>query len=674
MRILSFLPKELSEYIESYFSSKKQSITSKKNDIVYKNFSLNQLNPIEISEFSPDIILILSEFPNTTENLFGYHIAQEIFNFLGTPSIAPYIQFISFFSRKDLYTKSDGSWKQFYVKSFPHIELPFNDSTSLKSGSFSRQKWNYLRNYALKEYGILDILIHDINDDFDLEVTTSTLNKYILRLKAIKDKIGIKLTKTIDEIENSWDSINPEIELNKIMHFLRERLEEINDPQNTLAVRPNRPKVLLLEDNISHSKRFKEKFSPVYDIIEFTDGEEAIEELNENRATLYSAILIDLQLLDADNLFWQDVQGIDVIEHVKERYPHLATRIITGLTTTGVKELTHGLNIKNDEIILKRNLDYFFEPASFQIFINKLDNDININSVFAKMWGPDLNVWADYGRQQNNPGGRLKRFYYEFLITDKDEFKSFIEELHHYFGELIESQSDNLIPTTFPKKEYRVNMKEHYGEQELKNILRTLLLHRLFWLHHLYQGEGSAIYNVNEVDGQYFEKPCFAFLPKPTNDKRHSNYGPVIGFSIGIRNDKEYEFIFNQLFPEEIEWLKINKPNTDIDFKNKFKYLSETYYDMLVELNAHKHNRKYAHPHAFDFKEYPITSFPESLDNFSNLLSLILKNESKKRNTYIQRTNLTEILHEFKVNAPDEYQNLPQSTIKNIERIINLLV
>jgi CheY-like chemotaxis protein len=638
----------------------------------------SEFNDWEFNIFPPDQIFILTVL-NWKENrntFSGYEIAIELFEKVPEAHVAN-IQFISFFNRELLLKENlNQGMANTFIKSFPHHSI-FNLKPSFKL--FSYAKWNYLKKYALTEYGILDKILHDIpsilkSENSELLVQTS---KFSNRLIAIKNIIGGRINIVCEKYNGTLDK-NPQnaIEfVNTLVPLIKDRIIELTPKKNKdygLAKKV-RPKVLLLEDDKNTLMELAGYLKNFFEVVDFENGSEVLEELEIGGGT-YSAIICDLELLNSTKLFDQEVQGIEVLEYAERNCPHIVRKVITGLPRKGVLELLPKMSY--EDVIFKSLIQNFGMDELLYEFVTKLETDIKKYSVLLRLIGPDNRFWGDYTRQ-GGEGGRFKRYYYELLIEDPNAFETMWGIVYQILDSYINNEEIQ-IPSSFGKEEDSTSIFADNDPDKKRAFLQQILIHRLVMIYE-FKNDETVVYKDNyNKDSSYYHKNIW-HSSLPENPKRYSGF---LGFSfkslsptIPTSEDDKITFtlFYNQLFEKEIKWIKANtsiKESRITIFYNEHEDLCRVVDQILWSI--HEDNRtgkiqlKNKYPNSLKENVFDID------ENYAVSILDPLSRESKVTNRSRLRNNIYELLSDFTYNESDEnHSNEFIKLPKKIKILIN---
>jgi len=624
-------------------------------EVIDNAISFDKFN---IDEFKPDMVWLLVELMwEDNKYMDGYERALQLMQTNYAKKNTIQITFFSILSRKYLYHKTSGLLNIF-PKSFIHNSILKDDST-LKLSSFTTERWKYIRKYGLSLSGIIDKIIHDYGDilRFENDINEKEIRRLLFALTNISDLLPDTVNDLVKKItENNFTDFRNQlfISLSSIISFSSSNSLKAttNSPQSSW-----KPALLLVEDDNKFAKLLISELSDSFEIKHFDNASAAIQELKK-QSLLYNGLICDLELLTQEG-YEQDFQGIDVIQFTQRYYPHIEINVLTNMPKSGIKDLLP--NITSKQIRYKSTFKSYPKQEWIE-YISFLQDELKQKARIKYLQGPTGSIWENVSNQ-DNIGGGLKSFYYQMKINNKKEFSSFWKDIKLSFNNVMEN--DERILVSFGRTEDRNNIVYSKNNKKILLILKTHLLHRLFWLNKLYNEKGISYYSIDSSDLRFFEKE-FGFFNKTTAkvDKRHNAYAQLVGFSIHKEKDKSYKFIFKSLFPEEITWLRKNANINKFDFENEFPALINIYHTILKIIDE-------AGPHAFIKSKYPSPHYPNKMDEITNIIEN-LSNEVSKRSSFESRNKILNLLLEFKENSTTEYNKLDGVIKSNIEVIIKL--
>jgi CheY-like chemotaxis protein len=314
----------------------------------------DQLTEYLKSNIIPDHVFILVELYWETKDFYGYDVALRLLKKIDVKNKAkaPNIQFISLlYNRDELFALTSGVHRCF-VKSFKHYLI--QDKISIPNDDFPINYWRYLRGYALEESGILDDIVHKylnrISSD-NIEENNRKSLQITNELTSVIDICGDRIKGLIEQFSKNPKEQNDF--LKKIKELLQERILELNPEKAKVKFeqRKSKKNLIIVEDDLSQLEQLKKLFEEYFTIFDFVDGSEALTKL-KSYGLIVDVLITDLELLVPNKSYLQDVQGIHLINYVKEREPHIAVRVITGKGRLGVTQMLP--EMKESDILYKR--------------------------------------------------------------------------------------------------------------------------------------------------------------------------------------------------------------------------------------------------------------------------------------------------------------------------------
>ncbi len=629
----TYSEKLLGTTFSSFYGDKKANLLIVKDEDSFQKLDLEKVKPKHI--------WILVELGWPENDLYGgYDVALKLIDSDYAKQTPLQITFFSFLSREYLFNNVLG-FLNIFPKAFVHNRLR---QPVLQTTHFSAQKWKYTRKYGFTKSGIIDKLHHDFDDLLKFDKKNDDperIQEFLIKLSNISDLLT-------PEINEMVQSINPanyhghRLKLNSKLTSLIQDLNkyrEVTTPKKTAW----KPHVLFVEDNKLFAETLMKELSALFNINHYNNGEEALEHLKKN-GPLYDGLICDLELLDPKG-YDQNIQGIDIVHYVQRFLPHIEINIITNIPKSGIKDILD--NFLSKDIRYKSTFKKYPE-SEWKEYAAHLLSQLKNRARTKYLTGPNTSIWSNVSNQNKNGGG-LKTYYYNLKINYTDKFETLWKEIDYTFEEVMNRHEK--IPTSFGRTKDRTELSSSVNSKT-SNLLKNIILHRRFWLKMLYDKSGYASYNVNPKDVVFFDK-VFAFFQKTTakSDKRHSSYASVLGFSIFKEGTEKYKFVFNTLFPEEIQWLKTTVGIQTLDFSNEFSYLANhTFVNIL-------HVIKQGNPQAFQVGKYPDPFVPKNMKDVEKLV-LLLEEENSKRRIYRDREEVVNIIYDLKYNATEEFNKL----------------
>jgi CheY-like chemotaxis protein len=512
------------------------------------------------------VILVELEWDNPVSQFYGYGVAKELMN---SPNRLTKFNllFISTFSREILY-KINKSSSRVFVKSFQHKSI--DQSFSFKKSQvvpISEKKFDYLRRYCLTETGILEKLEHDLRPGKNL--SGSQIEDLILQMNANADLLGLKITGVLNESNPS----NFQSKRVLLYEHLVYRIKEVAKNKNLVSDAETntsgcwKPLMLLIEDDDKQRAQMEIVFKPYFTVAPASNGDEALKYLKKNHEQI-SVVLCDMELLDKTYLE-DDIQGIDIIEYIKENHFHIVLKVISHLPRRGLNMMLGDILKASDllykSMLLDGNADFISDLA------REIQNEVDLRRTIQKLRGPSNTLWGNFSRQ-GGPGGKLKQFYYELRNNYPIEFTQMWEEVDIIIQGVVSGKDK--IKSKFPTVEKRNEIAKMPLQNSIRH-LKELLVNRLFWIRVLYSGSQEESVKFADYK-KYFEN---GFLLFSTDNKRFSQYASLTGFSIRQSSIGEHIFVFNQFLEEEFS--RVKAFDSDLVFDPTNSFLIDDIYDIL---------------------------------------------------------------------------------------------
>lgn len=536
---------------ETIFLTKK--IDEEKNKTIS---SFSEFNKFLKNKFQVENVVALVELDwnMPIAKFYGYEVARELMNSPNRLSKFNLL-FITTFTRTLLYDINNNS-NRVFTKCFQH--KPIDDLfeiEKLQVATISERKFDYLRRYCLTETGILEKLEHDLRPGKNL--SSPQIEDLIRQMKANGDLLGVRVMNLLIET-NAENFQNKRFLIYENLVF---RIKEVLK-SNHVVLNDNskdiwKPFMLIIEDDIDQQIQIGKSFSSYFRIEPFNNGFAALDRLHK-ASDQVSVVICDMELLD-EYLLDNDIQGIDVIEHIKELHPHIVLKVVSHLPRRGLNMMLGDILKASDllykSMLIDGNADYIADLA------REIQGEIDLRRTFQRLRGPESALWSNITKQ-GNEGGRLKQFYYEYRNSEPDEFKEMWDEIDEEVRYVLSKKSK--ISTRFGSTDDR--KVEKLSRNKVHNFLKELLINRLFWIKRLYTGQKGENVNFDDYK-EYFIKD---FLLFKKDSKRFSNYATVTGFNFKQKPDGSYKFIFNEFLEEELD----RKPSSnssstkDLDIEN----------------------------------------------------------------------------------------------------------
>lgn len=556
------------------------------------------------SELVPDHIFILVELYWEKKNFHGYNIALKIIKEMVVINKAPNIHFISILYNRNELLKHTNGLQSCFVKSFIHYSI--QEDFEININACSVRKWNFLTKFVLTESGQLRQIYHDINN------REKVIQEDILSIQNFSDIISENI-KTI--IDKDLSAIN----FLELSYLLKQRADELDELKREHSAVKKEYKILIIDDDKHWNRRLRDIFLIHFtNVITFTKGTDTLTYL-KNEGSFTDAIFIDLNLLDGP--FKQVVWGIDVFDYVLQHYPHIAVRIITGLSSTGIDFL---FPKEKPKVLYKRNLSIVDDA-----YCDDIINDIKQRNILRKLKGPKTAIWS-------KDKGDLLRYFYKI---NQNKRKSIWENVY-----LLSMDLDNNREFISPRFQstYVKDQLRKGKENEIEEFLITILSHRLFWLNKFYSQGGYTVIDVSKLSS---EKEMALYKNRFYFNDNYRTYAGFLGFQItkkkNIHDESEYYLKFDDLFLEESDFLNM--------ILNNSKGIEHTH---LADMCCDIHLIFYKEPY------YPFT-IKEVYDIFLSLTKLQISEPTKEK--------IKECCRDFIQNATDEFNQLP-SELKELIR------
>ena len=493
----------------------------------------------------------------------GYDIANDLIYYKLPDSSIAHLRFISTKSRSELRVLTSTSVKHLpYVKSFLHLQWPIQQ---LEPFYFSRQRYNYLRNYCLTTTGQLDQILHDLQK-YVGNPDNPPLEEEIKHVIVMGEFLtGADAHDTAQEIAGilkfPLSSQDQEIIRGKLINLIKQ-LEKKRDEKQEANIIQLPYRAMLVEDNAAEGKLLKELLSPYFLGVDlFHNGEKAKEALSQNSKThAYQALFVDMELLEDG--FDQPVMGVDLLEFCETSAHEIATRVISALPRRALSVLLS----KPVEHILHKNKTGSILSASdhlSQVF-KTLKNEIEVRKKYINRPGP---VNGPFGEDQRTRQPKvMKNLYYKIKLEDPDKHQKMMQAIQHKAEAFFSGELDAIeIDCDFGRL-------ENLGWEENEDTLELILLHRAIAL--LHNKENGQIFygefDIKEEDkaGKAVFKGlrngyCDKFSPR-LGDNAKGYFVSKLGFNgnwnkpIGSRLYQEIAEM--NLFPEEENWLESVDP------------------------------------------------------------------------------------------------------------------
>lgn len=648
-----FILDEETKFLSDKVDTKKCIIITSQTELdafLSKNFQVKSI-----------VILVELDWGNPVSQFYGYKIAKELIENSPNRLSNFNLLFISTLSRMILYQIIKDS-NSVFVKSFEHTRI--DQSFCLKElhvPTISYRKFDYLKKYCLTQSGILDKLEHVLRPNKVL--SNSKIEDLLCQIKANADIVGFTMMAVINKTDVNNFNQNRWTLYEQLILRIR---EVIGEQDLKHKVRKNdkgeswKPQMLLLEDDNDQLYKIKRFFDDDFEVIPKNNGKDAIEYLKDN-SDQTSVAICDMELLQQqNNNFDQDIQGIDVIEYIKENHPHIVIKVISHLPRRGLHMLLGDIlnvsDLKYKSMLLEGNSDFISD------LVTEIQREIDLRRTFQRLRGPSNTLWGNFSRNGKQPGGRLKQFYYDLRAIHNKEFEQMWEEIDIIIEKVL--KEENKINSQFPQVGKRNEIAEMPLQKSL-GYLRELLINRMFWIKKLYSGSQEEKVSFEDYKKYFGEK----FLLFSTDAKRINQYASLTGFSIRMNLFDNHFLKFNQFLEEELSRIKESDTKSNFDLSNSDLIVG--LYDILkIIVNAGAQAN-------FTKKNYPEPKvFWESKDQKSlveNTLEQLTKEKPSSQLISVpeSREKIWRILSNLKIT--NEFHIYPQGIKESISKAQEIL-
>lgn len=613
-------------------------------------YHLDRLNP---TEYEYIFFVITVELYWTDVDYEGYIAALTILEKAYLKECKFCIYFVSFLSRLQLFHAIKDAKKAIFPKSFTHLQLPLD--AAYVPQILHSSKADFLYRYCLSDGGIVDKLIHDLRNihgkDGESQRRFQEIRK---RISTMGEFVGARVSSILNERKeaNNWYE-----ELPLIIYELEQRVRVFKPESGAKheEVSSSKPRLLLVEDDHTFRGLVRSRLSHDFEITETSSGQEAIDILAKE-GKLFSCLFCDLELLDA-NWIDQEVQGIDVIDFGKKRYPHLVIKVMTALPRAGVTFLFKSDNLPIDLNDLFYKSNFLVADSDFWVdFSSGLKSRMKKFRGFRKLRGPDNTYWGEKARQSNSTPLKLKLFYYNLKVKNNELFSSMWESITTELKSILSNPSVFQLPKELISPKEISNLPTWMKEDQAKviGIISKFLIHRLFWIFNLYSESGEASFRFTDYQNFF-----------PDRFTLSKNYATYLGFSMDVLDRARFHFTFGSLFYEETTFLKLNRTAAVEEYHIKFGFLCDTIFDILVEIHT---------PGAsFNKGNYPsLSSFVRSKEG----VEIVINGLATEKSTVLQSDSRGAVvghLELFCEEANDEFVALDANMKRMIGDIIENL-
>jgi CheY-like chemotaxis protein len=531
-----------SEHSQNYFKQianiRFPSIKSVRIYIVVCRKDLDEL--IKNPKKDVDCFWILLELGWDHKKLFeGYDVSLELMRLHDYDHKNLQFVFFSLHQRRGL-LKIVSDEKNIFPKAFQHYQLPIEDCNEISSKPISNRSYKLIKQYALSKSSIIGDSIHRLENVLRMENYSEELSEVLERLKSVRSILTPETSTLLDNAFRGKDKI--EVLLDQL-NILKESIDDNDKIKPFLPHRILRS-VIILEDNKELGGKLKDSLqSFCSDIILCNSGEECIEIIDRQASTL-DLLFCDLELLTQDR-YWQDVQGIDVIEYVKINYPKVYLVVLSGLPTTFVKILIPERSFINEHVrkgqllktghILSEDLLPIVQNA--REFTNRNLRSLN---------GPNKGMFK-----------LIRHLYFGFKLNNDEQERSFIDENHRKAHEIyMYYRNDNLSEC----KDWNCELysTKTTDEQLIWDKLITVLALRKMILSFILEDVNSARKIKDRIAYKFdFNK----FKDKNGLDFLTTNFKDFINSKVWfnvveVDDDKQQCYIYiENLFDEEAEFV-----------------------------------------------------------------------------------------------------------------------
>ncbi len=602
------------------------------------------------------VILVELDWGEPISQFYGYTVARQLMERLKEGESLNLL-FISCLKRKTIkHILQAAKTSYAFTQTFPHTIIGNDFALSnLKLPSFSNGEFQYYFRYCLTNSGVLDRLEHDIRPYGSGVKTLAPIDaqKLIERMHSIKDIVGEKVI----DVVNSCTTETLQNRLHEIQQHIFQQSEQLTTSREYESKGQNdwKSRMLIVEDDTTYLEYLKNTFAENFEVTTEPSGEEALRLLQE-KGKMYHVLLCDLELLDVegDN---QLIQGIKILEEVKQRFPHIVCKVITNLPRRGAYFLL-GKELRAELIYKSMLIDDNYRRD----LIQEIKIEIGKLSSLQKLPGPDNTLWGDYPRQRNSKGaGHLRRIYYQLREEYKVDFDEMWREIDEYLEKVLKNEQK--IPTGYGRTENKNDIATLSILQQIKTI-KSYVIHRLFWLYKEYRGV-SSVQIFHSTYDSFFEKGSIL---------KDGQYGTITGFSIEKQEDKS-KVTFGQFLEEES--IRIRKHLTEqenVQFDLINSWLNENIVDILEVMGNYKNRftkSQYIDAQSFCEKGHKGTLQLQEVEEILENIAKETPTSELRDNTSNARASVAALLQSIKTSTEwnmytPHLQNLITSALQNM--------
>ena len=430
-------------------------------------------------------IYVLAELGwEDSEYFEGYNVLKNIMKEGRLAEGSLSLVICSNFNREELYQQAT-PFRPF-IKMFPHQLIVGNKPKSISAVRLSEPKYRYLKYVTLQEAGTIDEWLHDLRYcSVSDNKANSKLNLLLAEFLENLDILGSS-NDLLDAIYQ-LDKASKNQELNFL--FWQEKKTIIINELTYLKTRNLQQTALeskllkdftlmLVEDDDEMRSKLTHWLQRHGAVVEgFHSGSLALERLKKsNSEREFHGLLVDLELLEENSIFHDEIQGIDLLEYCRNSRSGIVLRAITAYPKNTINQFMKGYRI-----IYKS--EYEVSPLR--------DNELDIIKELKKEISEKQKNRATSGPKN----GRVKDFYLDYYnqLEESGELQKIVTSVKKNAMEFFANKNEKVkIPASLGAT--MSNGREKWCSLK---VFENVLTHRLIVLLQAKNGQEEQAIHFN---------------------------------------------------------------------------------------------------------------------------------------------------------------------------------
>jgi CheY-like chemotaxis protein len=428
----------------------------------------------------------ISWYTGKRSNLDGYKLFKDLISKIDKTDFS--VLFCSALDRKTLFNYAKDS--KLIVKKFPHAQFNNTFTSNITNAiSFGETKLNLLLHQCFS-IGFIDKLIHDLRGS-DIEKQGAIYN-YNNRLKNFLEEVHLAIgasksfdklaliTQELDTYKNSG-TLNIEnfnVIKQRFSNTLEEILLETSHSEDEISSFLDGIRILVIEDDVESLESIKQWLERHKATVTCeSSGVVALENYVKKTdfSSNFDVLITDLELLDND-LFDENIQGIDIIEFCQKNKPEITLRVLTGMPKRTVSKY-----ISNVKVIFKGKASEIVPKSDSLEYIVSIKEEYEYRNELNKIGGPINGI----------PNKFLNKIYLSHCVPYVPKI---IENTTQFFNV---SNNDFKLKGSLSLKKYGWNKPNLKNSEIIKNpeIIVLFLTHRLIVILEAFVLNGGGCFN-----------------------------------------------------------------------------------------------------------------------------------------------------------------------------------